>query len=121
MKTLSIAFVLAVLILAGCYSTVPATSTGTSSGNNGNARNWVIIMHGESCGSADDVASNMYVENNHDSATISVVVDITWTANGQPQHENRTVIVSPNSKTLIGCDYRNGAYLKMEIVNAQFN
>ncbi len=87
----------------------------------GDALNWVIIMHGESCGSADDVASNMYVENNHDSLTINVVVDISWTANGQPQHENKSLSVAPDSKTLIGCDYRNGVYLKMEIASAVFN
>jgi hypothetical protein len=90
-------------------------------GRETDARNWVIIMHGEACGNAGDVANNMYVESSHDTRTISVTVDISWTENGQERHENRLVSVAPNSKTLIGCDQRNGVFLKMEIVNAQFS
>jgi hypothetical protein len=115
---------LAVIMLFVCSSCVTPVSAGgtTASGDRtGNARNWVIIMHGESCGNAEDVASNMYVENNHDTQTITVTVDISWTENSQPKHENKTISVGPNSKQLIECDYRNGVYLKMEIVNAVFS
>lgn len=90
-------------------------------GKQTNARNWVMIMHGESCGNANEVASNMYVENNHETQSITATVDISWTENNQPRHENKSVSVAPNSKTLIECDHRNGVYLKMEIVNAVFN
>jgi hypothetical protein len=124
MKKLSvIGVLLLVLFTASCVAPMPVTSSvdGTSPSNQGNARNWVMVMHGEACGSANEVASNMYVENNHETSIITAVVDISWTENGQAMHENRTLTVQPNSKTLIGCDHRNGIYLRMEIVNAQFN
>jgi hypothetical protein len=121
MKQLFIALCISsTLLSSSCVPPATTTSNGATASSQGNARNWVIIMHGEACGSADDVASNMYVENNHETATIKVVVDISWTANNLPQHENQTFSVAPNSKALIGCDYRNGVYMKMEIVNAQF-
>lgn len=106
--------------LASCVAPLPVTSPNNGTLNQGDARNYVMIMHGESC-DTENVASNMYVENHHETATITVVVYISWTENNQPRYENKTVIVGPDSKTLIGCDYRNGTYLKMEIVNAQFN
>lgn len=116
-------FILTAVAFSACVTPVPVTSSvdGSSPRNEGNARNWVMIMHGEACGSASEVASNMYVENNHETSSITAVVDISWTENATPMHENKTITVLPNSKTLIGCDHRNGIYLKMEIVNAQFN
>lgn len=113
--------VAALLFCAGCVTPMPTGSTASTTANTGNARNWVLIMHGEACGNADEVASNMYVESSHDSAIIIVTVDISWTENGQPRHENKTLTVMPDSKTLIGCDHRNGVYLRMDIVNAQYN
>lgn len=120
-KFFAIAAIVIALLPTSCVAPLPAGSTSTTNAGTGNARNWVLIMHGESCGSADDVASNMYVENNHETASITVTVDISWTEGGQPRHENKTLIVSPNSKALIGCDLRNGVYVKMEIVNAVYS
>ena len=113
--------ILSAVLAGACNAPMTTTSGGNMTSRDANARNWVMIMHGESCGSADDVANNMYVENSHETSTITVTVDISWTENGQPKHENKTLSVGPNSKTLIGCDLRNGQYLKMEIVNAVFN
>lgn len=110
------------IFIIGACNTPGYTSNGESmTGKQGNARDWVMIMHGEACGNADQVASKMYVENNHETQTIAVTVDISWTENGQPRHENKTMSVGPNSKQLIDCDSRNGVYLKMEIVNAVFS
>lgn len=115
--------ILTAVAFSACVTPMPVTSQvdGSTSSNTGNARNWVLIMHGEACGSADEVASNMYVESSHETAIIIVTVDVSWTENGQPQHENKTLTVMPNSKTLIGCDRQNGIFRKMEIVNAQYN
>lgn len=106
--------------ITSCVTPVATTGNGNMNANEGNPRNWVMIMHGETCGNADEVASNMYVENDHDTKTITVVVDIQWTESNQPRHENKTLSVAPNSKALIGCDHRNGQYLRMEIVSAQY-
>src|SRR5688572_9234121 len=100
MKLISSASILFLFLLSACYSPAPLGSPGNPNHYLGQARNWVIIMHGESCGDSSNFANQMYIENNHDSATIAAVVDIKWTANGQPQHENRTFILGPNSKSL---------------------
>ncbi|MCK6641297.1 MAG: hypothetical protein L6Q81_14550 [Bacteroidia bacterium] len=121
MNRILLAVAIAASSLTACVSPAPVSGTSNVVQNSGNARNWVMIMHGESCGGADDVAHNMYVENNHETAFITVTVYISWTENNQPRFENKTLSVGPDSKALIGCDLRNGAYLKMEIVNAQFN
>jgi hypothetical protein len=120
-NTLKASIFILIVALTSCVTPAPMSTTSAAGQNMGNARNWVMIMHGESCGSADDVAHNMYVENNHETAFITVTVYISWTENNQPRFENKVVSVGPDSKALIGCDYRNGTYLKMEIVNAQFN
>lgn len=121
MKRVLFTVMLAASLLSSCVTPAPMSGNPNAAQNMGNARNWVMIMHGESCGNADDVANNMYVENNHETAFITVTVYISWTENNQPRFENKTLSVGPNSKALIGCDQRNGNFLKMEIVNAQFN
>jgi|GEM_PF-1673800 len=120
-KYLIISAAICIISCYACVSPAPMSGTTNTSQNMGNARNWVMIMHGEACGSSEDVSHNMYVENNHETAFITVTVYISWTENGQPRFENKTLSVGPDSKALIGCDQRNGMYLKMEIVNAQFN
>lgn len=117
---LSILFA-SILVCSACNTPGYTTSGDSMTGKETDARNWVMIMHGEACGNADDVAHNMYVENNHDTKSITTVVLISWTENNQTKHENRSISVPPDSKTLIECDQRNGVYLKMEIVNAVFN
>ena len=121
MKRILFAVAIAASLVTACVSPAPMSGTTNTAQNMGNARNWVMIMHGEACGSSEDVSHNMYVENNHETAFITVTVYISWTENNQPRFENKTLSVGPNSKALIGCDQRNGVYLKMEIVNAQFN
>lgn len=121
MRTLISSLLFLALSFSYACNTPGYTTNGDSmTGKQGDARNWVMIMHGEACGGADEVASNMYAENNHETKSVTVTVDISWTESNQPRHENKTLTVAPDSKTLIDCDHRNGVYLKMEIVNATF-
>lgn len=78
-----------------------------------------MVMHGESC-DVENVASNMYCENNHETATISVTVDVTWTENGQARHQNQTVSVPPNGKKLLGCEWNGSVYRRYEIMTSSY-
>lgn len=118
MKQLSIFLVVMLLICtSACVTPLPASGPNGRAADN--SRNFVLIMHGESC-NAENVASNMYCENSHETAIIVVTVDVTWTESGYLQHQNMTVTVPPNSKTLLGCEWRGSCYQRYEIMTASF-
>jgi len=118
-KLILAALVPVLLNFTSCVTPVPVAAPNGPVISNDGSRNFVLIMHGESC-DAENVASNMYCENSHETATIIVTVDITWTENGQPLHENRTVTVAPDNKTLLGCEWRENTYQRFEIVSSKY-
>jgi hypothetical protein len=119
MKNILFALLVPAFLFTACVTPLPASGPNGSMGAPDDSRNWVMIMHGETC-DADNVASNMYVENNHETATIVVTVDVTWTESGYQQHQNMTVTVQPNSKTLLGCEWRGNTFQQYNIMTAKY-
>jgi hypothetical protein len=120
MKSLLLAsFATVLILLSSCVAPVPMTTAGGPAVSNDGSRNFVLIVHGETC-NEENVANNMYVENSHETKTIVVTVDVTWTESNNPRHENRTVTVAPNNKTLLGCEWNGSTYLRYEIMTSKY-